>query len=70
MPQRGYDLQPNVAASATLGNGEENNSQPQRGCVICIGEIRSSRNRVAVESSKSQPRWGKKLSARRHLYSK
>jgi hypothetical protein len=39
MPQRGYALQPNVAASATLGNGARIGSQPQRGCVICIGEI-------------------------------
>src|ERR1700730_6534690 len=39
MPQRGYVLQPRVAASATLRKSDGKDLQPQRGCVICFGEI-------------------------------
>src|SRR6266702_3721442 len=31
-PQSGYDLQPRVAASATLGSVGDISSEPQRGC--------------------------------------
>jgi len=36
MPQRGFVLQPRVAASATLGKWKKKDFQPQRGCVILI----------------------------------
>jgi len=36
MPQRGYGLQPRVAASATLGKESELCPQPQRGCVCFV----------------------------------
>jgi len=49
MPQRGYDLQPRVAASATLGTSEKK-FQPQRGCVVFSERnVLGRRNRVAVE---------------------
>ena len=51
MPQRGYGLQPRVAASATLGK-EGSGPQPQRGCVSFVHfSLRKRRNRVAVEIS-------------------
>jgi len=50
MPQRGYGLQPRVAASTTLGTSKKRNSQPQRGCVVFSERNAQSRlNRVAVE---------------------
>ena len=51
MPQRGCALQPNVAASATLGKRKEDNAEPQRGCVGLEGSKPQSRhNRIAVEN--------------------
>jgi hypothetical protein len=48
MPQRGYGLQPRVAASATLGK-ECALVQPRRGCVVPQREMQKGRNRAAVE---------------------
>ena len=50
MPQRGYGLQPKVAASATLGTSKKRNFN--RNAVASFsqkGNAHSSRNRVAVE---------------------
>ena len=52
MPQRGYVLQPRVAASATLG--KESDLALNRNAVasaLCISFLRKRRNRVAVEIS-------------------
>jgi len=50
MPQRGYGLQPRVAASATLGTSKKKKFQPHRGCVVFSERnAQSRRNRVAVE---------------------
>jgi hypothetical protein len=46
MPQRGNDLQPRVAASATLGK-EISCPQPQRGCV-CLVHFFGENNATAL----------------------
>jgi len=50
LPQRGCDLRPRVAASATLGTATSNSPQPQGGCVA-HEESENRRNRVAVGGS-------------------
>ena len=49
MPQRGYGLQPRVAASATLGTSKKRDFN--RNAVVSVSErnAQSRRNRVAVE---------------------
>ena len=50
MPQRGYGLQPRVAASATLGTSKKRNFNRNRGCdVFSERNAQSRRNRFAVE---------------------
>jgi hypothetical protein len=52
MPQRGYGLQPRVAASATLGKESDLVLNRKRGCVGFVPfSLRKRCNRVAVEIS-------------------
>jgi hypothetical protein len=55
MPQRGCGLQPKVAASATLGIGKENNSQPHRGCASGSGGMPNAATTALRLQDKSSP---------------
>jgi hypothetical protein len=51
MPQRGYGLQPRVAASATLGKEKRFASTATRLRLLLHFSLRTRRNRVAVDFS-------------------